>query len=94
MELTLWSRYNPVLIVATFRNENYMRPTNRIAVLVVGLLSLSNIVAGRAAAHDSYSPKVGEAHPNFVLPNIEDGSAVELSHFRGKKVLLIHFASW
>lgn len=71
-----------------------MRPPSRIAAYIVGFLSLSNIAAGQAAAHDSYSLKVGEVHPNFVLPNIEDGSAVALSQFRGKKVLLIHFASW
>ncbi len=71
-----------------------MRPPSRIPALIVGFLSLSSIAAGQAAAHDSYSLKVGEAHPNFVLPNIDDGSVVALSQFRGKKVLLIHFASW
>ncbi len=36
---------------------------------------------------------VGEAYPDFVLPTLE-GKDVRLSDFRGKKVLLIHFASW
>ncbi|MEM7559036.1 MAG: hypothetical protein AAF394_07920 [Planctomycetota bacterium] len=71
-----------------------MRPPNRIAALIAGFLCLSNFAAGQTTAHDSYSPKVGQAHPDFVLPSIEDGSAVALSQFRGKKVLLIHFASW
>ena len=42
----------------------------------------------------SYQPKVGQLHPDFVLPNIETGEPVSLSQHRGKKVLLIHFASW
>ena len=42
----------------------------------------------------SYAPKVGEKHPDFTLPSIDDGAPVSLSNFRGKKVLLIQFASW
>ena len=41
-----------------------------------------------------YSPRVGEPHPDFVLPAIADRQPVSLSQFRGKKVLLVHFASW
>ncbi|MHC4566948.1 MAG: peroxiredoxin family protein [Planctomycetota bacterium] len=50
-------------------------------------------LAGSAGAA-GYSPRVGEAHPDFVLPSIADGEPVSLSQFRGKKVLLVHFASW
>ena len=42
----------------------------------------------------SYAPKVGERHPDFTLPTIGDRTPVSLSNFRGKKVLLIQFASW
>ena len=42
----------------------------------------------------SYAPKVGERHPDFTLPAIGDRRPVSLSNFRGKKVLLIQFASW
>ena len=41
-----------------------------------------------------YEPKVGQRHPDFTLPNIATGEPVSLSDFRGRKVLLIHFASW
>jgi hypothetical protein len=41
-----------------------------------------------------YAPQVGQLHDDFVLPDIDDRGAVALSQFRGKKVLLIHFASW
>ena len=43
---------------------------------------------------EGYAPQVGEPHPDFTLPSIEDGKPVSLSQFRGHKVLLIHFASW
>ena len=46
------------------------------------------------AQADSYSPRVGQPHPNFVLPSITAARPVTLSQFRGRKVLLIHFASW
>lgn len=59
-----------------------------VAVLVV---VTSSITLGQAR---KYKPKVGEAHPAFVLPNIESGKAVSLDDYRGKKVLLFHFASW
>jgi peroxiredoxin len=41
-----------------------------------------------------YAPRVGKPHPDFVLPNIENGKPIRLSQYRGKKVLLVHFASW
>ena len=42
----------------------------------------------------AYSPRVGQLHPDFTLPRLGDGEPVSLSQFRGRKVLLIHFASW
>jgi hypothetical protein len=42
----------------------------------------------------SYAPKVGQPHVDFILPSIDDGSPIQLSDYRGKKVLLMHFASW
>lgn len=42
----------------------------------------------------SYSPIVGQPHGDFILPSIDDGTPLQLSDFRGKKVLLMHFASW
>jgi hypothetical protein len=46
------------------------------------------------ASAASYAPKVGERHPDFTLPTIGDRTPTSLSNFRGKKVLLIQFASW
>jgi hypothetical protein len=50
-------------------------------------------LTSRASAA-SYAPKVGETPPDFALPAIGDRTPVSLSSFRGKKVLLIQFASW
>ena len=43
---------------------------------------------------DGYPPRPGERHPDFTLPNIEDGAAISLAQYRGRKLLLIQFASW
>jgi hypothetical protein len=53
---------------------------------------LSFLAASSHAA--GYSPQVGQLHPDFTLPGIADRAPVSLSQFRGRKVLLIHFASW
>ena len=42
----------------------------------------------------NYNPVVGQPHFDFSLPDINDGKLKKLSDFRGKKVLLLHFASW
>jgi len=45
----------------------------------------------------SYDVAKGQsvAHPDFILPSIDgDGETIQLSKHRGKKVLLLHFASW
>lgn len=46
------------------------------------------------AQAEPYAPRVGQRHPDFTLPTISDGKPVSLSQFRGKRVLLIHYASW
>jgi hypothetical protein len=51
------------------------------------------LFAGMSAGA-GYSPRVGAEHADFVLPSIVDGAPVSLSQYRGRKVLLVHFASW
>ena len=41
-----------------------------------------------------YRPMEGQPHPDFLLPTISGKSQMKLSDYRGKKVLLLHFASW
>ena len=68
---------------------------NRTAALLSTALVVWLAPLSRASAqHDRYRPEVGRPHPEIVLPRIDNGESVSLSDFRGKKVLLIHFASW
>ena len=68
--------------------------------LTLGLLGLLvSLAASPAAAQEfqlkSYrSLKPGVVHPDFELPSIQDRQPIQLSKFRGKKLLLMHFASW
>nr|WP_201750075.1 hypothetical protein [Tautonia marina] len=52
------------------------------------------VVGGSSGVSGAETPQVGQRYPDFVLPSIEGGAPVSLSQFRGKKVLLIQFASW
>ena len=58
------------------------------------LLSTALFAAGGVAAGQGYEPVVGQPHPDFTLPRIGTREPFSLSQFRGKKVLLIQFASW
>ena len=60
------------------------------------LLTLLAVLAATPAfAQDTpYKPTVGKLHPDFELPNIETSKPVSLKDYRGKKVVLFHFASW
>ncbi len=64
---------------------------NLALTLATGLMMLGSTSVASAAP---YAPKVGERHPDFTLPTIDHRTPTSLSSFRGKKVLLIQFASW
>jgi cytochrome c biogenesis protein CcmG, thiol:disulfide interchange protein DsbE len=49
--------------------------------------------AVRVARHASADVKVGQALPDFTVPDVA-GKPVRLSHFRGKPLVLTFFASW
>jgi hypothetical protein len=63
-------------------------------LLPTALLTLAGIGVAAPARAGNYAPKVGERHPDFTLANIETGKPVSLSDYRGKKVLLMVYASW
>lgn len=62
---------------------------NATCVLLVALCALCCVPSGVADA----APAVGERIAPLRLPTI-DGETVALRDFRGKKLLLIEFASW
>lgn len=66
-----------------------------VSMIALAMACGMGLTAGQARAGETaYSRiEVGSPHPDFVLPTI-DGGYARLSDYRGKKVLLIHFASW
>ncbi len=62
------------------------RLSTPIALLLVAICTQTSL--------GQYKPVVGQPHADFVLPRIDDRKPVSLSQYRGKKVLLLHFASW
>jgi len=66
-------------------------------ILIISLILACDpgaALAQTGSVASSYKPVVGQPHPDFSLPNIQDSSRIKLSDYRGKKVLLLHFASW
>lgn len=68
-----------------------MHTPSAIAAIAPAVVAMS--IAGPVDGA-GYGPKLGARHPEFTLPEINTGKPVSLSDFRGKKVLLIQFASW
>lgn len=74
--------------------------SSSLVVIHIGLAQESTKRAPDPTTQDAtrvarqYRPIEGQPHPDFVLPSIDDQHLVQLSGFRGKKVLLLHFASW
>lgn len=68
---------------------------NRLHAIAPFILTVALLFASDSDAQvASYAPKVGAPHADFILPSIDDGKPLQLSSYRGKKVLLMHFASW
>jgi len=70
---------------------NSIKAIGQHTLAVLAILLLANSASAQTS---SYSLKVGMPHPDFILPSIDDGKPIQLSDLRGKKVLLMHFASW
>ena len=66
------------------------KQTRVIARMAIALVCLT-LAAGSTLA---FEPKVGEPLADFTLPRIDNGEPASLSDYRGRKVLLIMFASW
>ena len=64
----------------------------RVACAWVVAAAFASVVQSEPT-HPTIGTKEGQMYPDFLLPNLEGGFG-RLSDHRGKKVLLIHFASW
>jgi len=64
----------------------------RFPLLITALIAL--LLLTTAAYAGPAQTQVDAPFPDLVLPTIDGQDAVRLSDHRGKKVLLIEFASW
>ena len=61
--------------------------------LTIAAVAALAIGAAVPALAEEVGTREGQVHPDFSLPDL-DGKLTRLSSFRGRKVLLFHFASW
>ena len=61
--------------------------------MLVRALIASALIASNAAAQNT-PYRVGERLPELRLPAIDGQQTIDLAQFRGKRLLLIEFASW
>ena len=59
----------------------------------VALVLVTAPMTGRAEEPPTIGTQVGQMYPDFLLPKL-DGGFGRLSDYRGKKVLLVAYASW
>ena len=72
-----------------------MRPLRWVFAVLLTLASIApSAHAQERDAHEARRVKVGEMIPDIRLPTIDGQGQLSLSSLRGKKVLLIEFASW
>ena len=58
------------------------------------LLALFGAALSAPAGAQELGRSPGQIHPDLELPTIERDRTMRLSDLRGKRVLLIEFASW
>jgi hypothetical protein len=64
------------------------------ASLLAGALPLEGTPPAGPVNRLRIGTNVGDLHPLIALPSLDGKRALSLSQFRGKKVLLVQFASW
>lgn len=91
------------------RSQKTEGSTNHLSMLKVALVTLTLLSTtcvpfleaqrrGRKSpAQDRFANlgfKVGTAFPDITLPDLDRGQASSLAKYRGKKLIVLHFASW
>lgn len=66
----------------------------RTLLLLPVVLLLSAGMTDAKEVEPGSAPEVGAPYPALRLPTIDGKSTIDLRQLRGKKVLLIEFASW
>ncbi len=61
--------------------------------MLTALATVFGVASEEAQSEMKIGTEEGEMYPDFLLPSI-DGKSSRFSDYRGKKILLFHFASW
>ena len=67
--------------------------SNKGLALLTALVTIFGVAGQAAWGETKIGTKQGEMYPDFLLPTL-DGKQSRFSDYRGKKILLFHFASW
>lgn len=62
--------------------------------VLTALLATALLLTPTAASAGPAQTAVGDPFPDLVFPTVDGEQTVRLSDHRGKRVLLIEFASW
>lgn len=90
---------NRVKSAATFRGGRRCRGF----VLGINLCAASLLLTAHFTTLSSALPTVresgvgmemGQQYPDIVLPALDGSGPLSVSHFRGRKIILLQFASW
>lgn len=97
MKTTVIHGFGPPEVLRREKVAQSRSPSGFWVSLAVIVAAAYAVLATGGATLASEPPQIGtsvkQMYPDFFLPKL-DGGYGRLSDFRGKKVLLIHFASW
>ncbi|MDP6538109.1 MAG: hypothetical protein QF410_01045 [Planctomycetota bacterium] len=79
---------------ARARRPDYIGPMTRRRLGVGPALAGAVLAVAGSTPPQEVGFRIGQLVPDVALPTIDGGGVVRLSDLRGKRVLLIEFASW
>lgn len=66
--------------------------------VIIGIVIIAVVLIAPGIPAQAFDERLGivegSAFPNIVLPRLNEGSPASLADFRGKRVVLVNFASW
>ena len=69
----------------------------KLAIFLIASLLWQVAASAQEKAEDRYAHlgfNNGRHFPDIVLPEISSNKAMSIADFRGKKIVVLHFASW
>ena len=94
-----FSSMNRVKSAATFQRGSWRREFARGLGLCAASLLLATYFTTLSSAlstvrESGVGRERGQQYPDIVLPALDGSGPLSISHFRGRKVILLQFASW